>query len=91
MWVVYCFLSYLALALMIPLGWALGRVWTRARQSRDMYCPVSEDAARVKLDPWYAVRMHALGNPELCVKDCSQWPTRHDCRQLCLVHISNAA
>lgn len=91
MYVVFFFLSYLALALIIPMSWALVPLWLSTRQPRDVNCPMSERAVWLRLDPWYAVKMHALGNPELCVKDCSQWPQRHDCRQECLVHISAAA
>ena len=87
MWVVYCFVSYLALALLIPAGWALVPIWRRARASRQVDCPAGAQLARVDLDPWYAVRMHALGNQELCVKACSQWPQRRSCGQTCLVRI----
>jgi hypothetical protein len=37
MWVVYCFVSYLALALIIPAGWALVPIWLRAGAARDVY------------------------------------------------------
>lgn len=87
MWVVYFFLSYLALALIIPTGWALVPVWRRAHVSRHVDCPDSSNVAMVDLDPWYAVKMHALGNMELRVKDCSRWPQCRSCGQACLVKI----
>ena len=91
MWVVYCFVSYLALALLIPAGWALVPIWLRARKGRHVYCPAASHTAMVALDPWYAVRMHALGNQELAVKACSQWPQRSNCGRACLVQIGAAA
>ena len=81
MWVVYCFVSYLALALLIPAGWALVPIWLRARKSRHVYCPAASHTETVTLDPWYAVKMHAPGDRELRVKDCSQWPRRCKCGQ----------
>jgi len=90
MWVIYFFLSYLALALMIPTCWALVPIWRRARASRQVDCPAAAHIAIVDLDPWYAVRMHALGNQELRVKECSQWPQRRHCGQACLVQIGAA-
>jgi hypothetical protein len=90
MWVVYCFVAYLALALIIPAGWALVPVWLRTRRSRHVYCPAASHTAMVALDPWYAVRMHSLGNPELYVKACSQWPQRRNCGQACLARIGAA-
>lgn len=69
MWVIYFFLSYLILALTIPTCWALVPIWRRARTSRQVTCPAASHTAIVDLDPWYAVRMHALGNQELRVKE----------------------
>ena len=84
MWVMYFFVSYLALALIIPAAWALVPVWRRARAGKRVECPGASLVATVNLDPWYAVRMHALGNRELRVIGCSEWPQRCDCRQNCL-------
>src|ERR1017187_10370598 len=74
MWVVYCFVSYLALALLIPAGWALVPIWLRARKSRHVYCPAASHIETVALAPWYALSMPALGNQEVCFRACSQWP-----------------
>jgi hypothetical protein len=88
MWVVYCFLSYLLLALMIPVAWSLVPVWLRTHGSRNLYCPAARHSARVNLDPWHAVKMHALGDQELCVKGCSEWPQRRGCEQACLMQMT---
>jgi hypothetical protein len=87
MWVGYFFVSYLALALAVPVCWALVPLWRRAGRARYVGCPAASQIAMVRLDPWYAVRMHALGDRELRVIGCSQWPQRCDCGQDCLVRI----
>ena len=90
MWVTYFFLSYLMLALAIPLCWSLVPVWRRARQARQVSCPAGPNPATVELDGWYAVKMHALGEREACVRNCSEWPARRGCRQACLTQIGEA-
>lgn len=85
MWVSYFFVSYLVLALAIPLGWSLVPLWRRMREARCVQCPDAARSAVVRLDPWYAVKMHARGDREFRVRDCSQWPRR--CGQECLVQI----
>jgi hypothetical protein len=87
MWVIGFFISYLALALIIPTGWALVPVWRKARICRLVTCPAAARAAMVELDPWYAIRMYTLGNPALRVKDCSGWPERRVCDRGCLVQV----
>lgn len=91
MWVVYAFISYLILALLVPTALALWPTWRRARISRHLTCPAASAAALVTLDPWYAVRMHVLGNGELRVRNCARWPERRDCGQECLPQIGTAA
>ena len=87
MWVTYFFVSYLGVAFAIPLCLSLVPLWRRANQARSVPCPGASQIATVRLDSWYAVRMHALGNRELRVKDCSQWPQRCACGQACLERI----
>lgn len=91
MWVTYFFLAYLLLALLIPTVLALGGVWRRARPARAVTCPELNKLAGVLLDPWYAVRMHAAGNPEGMIKRCSRWPERAACGRQCLVQIGTRA
>jgi hypothetical protein len=86
-WVVYAFISYLALALLVPTIWALWPAWRRARIPRHVTCPGVNATTVITLDRCYAVRMHALGNNEGRVKNCERWPQRQDCRQECLAQI----
>ncbi len=90
-WPVYVVMAYFLLALAGPAMWASWRTWRRARVSRQLTCPVIGAPARVTLDPWYAVRMHALGNSELRVLDCACWPERRDCGRECLERAGRAA
>jgi hypothetical protein len=88
MWVVPVFVAYLILAFSIPVMWSLARVWRRAHIVRQVQCPEMGNSAVVDLDAWYAVKMHALGNRELCVRNCSRWSEKRGCEQACLVQIA---
>ena len=88
---VYAFISYLVLALLIPLSLALVPVWWRARLARQVKCPAMGKPAVIALDPWYAVKRHTFGNDEHRVRQCSEWPACGNCAQACLVQIPTAA
>lgn len=88
MWPVYTVIGYFLLALLIPTGLALSKAWRRARPARQLTCPALGAPADVGLDPWFAVRKHALGAYELRVLQCSRWPGRRDCDQDCLAQIA---
>jgi hypothetical protein len=87
MWVIYTVMSFFLLALLLPACLALVPTWRRVRPARHVACPVSGEHAVVTMDPWYAVRMHALGNYELRVRECSRWSERSHCDQECRVQI----
>ena len=84
--VVYFFLSYLLLALAIPLIWSLVPLWRRAHRARHVDCPEALADAVVRLDAWYAVKSRVLGQDGLRVQDCSRWPCR-GCAQTCVMQI----
>jgi hypothetical protein len=88
MWAVYVVIAWFLLALLLPVGWSLGRTWHRIRVPRPVTCPGLQAPALIAMDPRYAVRMHALGNDELRVKQCSRWPERRQCGQECLGQIA---
>ncbi|HLK69119.1 MAG TPA: hypothetical protein VKU19_37055 [Bryobacteraceae bacterium] len=91
MWSVFTVMGYFLLALLLPVGWALGRTWRRAKVARHLTCPESGIPALVRLDPGFAVRMHARGEDELLVRDCTQWTETGRCGQTCLQRFGNAA
>ncbi len=83
MWHVYVVIGYFLLALAIPMGLAAATVWTKTRAPRPVNCPRDGAMAQIVLDPWYAMRMHAAGNPELLVRQCGRWPGYAGCGQEC--------
>jgi hypothetical protein len=83
MWSVYTIIGYFLLALLIPTVWMALSVRRRTRGQHRVICPGDGAPALVRLDRWHAVRMHALGNPELLVAGCSRWPERARCEQGC--------
>ena len=91
MWAVYTVIAYFVLALIIPIVWASAGTWRRARLARQVTCPESGAPAAVMLDPWFAVRMHALGNDELRVRKCVRWPSCAGCGRNCLEQLGRCA
>jgi hypothetical protein len=83
MWPVYKIIGYFLLALAIPIAWMALSVRSRTRGQRRVACPRDGVPSLIKLDSWYAVRMHAAGNPELLVGECSRWPQLAGCAQQC--------
>jgi hypothetical protein len=83
MWIVFFFISFLALALLIPTGVSLVPVWRKARVSRHVDCPASGHSAIIDLDPWYAVTTQLLGDPKQRIQDCSRWPQVRSCARNC--------
>lgn len=90
MWPVYLVMTWFLLALLLPAAWSLWGVWRRARVAHSVTCPANGAATLVKLDPWYAVRMHARGDRELRVIDCACWPERRECGRECLEQAGRA-
>ena len=88
MWVTYFFVSYLVLALAIPMSLSLVPLWRGTHEDRRLRCPALATAATVQLDAWHAVKMRALGERELRVKNCSLWQEGRACDQDCLVRIA---
>ena len=84
MWPVYLVMTWFLLALLLPAGWSFWKVWRKARILHSVTCPAAGAPVLVKLDPWYAVRMHARGDRELRVIDCARWPAQRDCGRECV-------
>ncbi|HTS28679.1 MAG TPA: hypothetical protein VMH81_22565 [Bryobacteraceae bacterium] len=87
MWPAFTVIGYFALALLLPIGWGLGRTWRRARIARHVTCPDSGIPALVRLDAPFAVRMHARGDREPLARDCTRWAENRKCDQGCLTQI----
>lgn len=83
MWSVYTIIGYFLLALVIPACWMALSVRRRTRAIREAWCPRDGMRTAIQLDTWYAVRKHALGDPEFRVVRCSKWPRYAGCGQEC--------
>jgi hypothetical protein len=64
--------------------------WRRWRGTRLITCPENRRPAAVELDMRFAVAGAVLGRPELRLRDCSRWPERAGCGQVCLAQIDEA-
>jgi hypothetical protein len=65
-------------------------VWRRWRGKRVVTCPESERPAAVDLDLRYAIAGGIVGRPELRLRDCSRWPERENCGQMCLTQVQES-
>ena len=88
MWVIYTVIGFFLLALLVPVAWSLTRVWRHANGTHAVTCPGIGEPALLCLDQWYAVRMHARGDAEGRVVECSQWPDHANCARQCLAQIA---
>lgn len=66
------------------------RSWARLRGPRVVTCPETRAPAAVHLDLPYAVLGAALGRPHFRLRDCSRWPEKAGCGQMCLSEIDEA-
>lgn len=64
--------------------------WRRWRGTRIVTCPETERPAAVDMDVRYAIAGSIHGRPELRVRDCSRWPPRKGCGQVCLTQIEES-
>ena len=65
----------------------LARSWWKYRGDRVITCPENRRPAGVQVDAGHAA-ISSLGRPpELRLSDCSRWPERAGCGQMCLAQI----
>lgn len=62
----------------------------RLRGTRLVTCPENEKPAAVDLDLRYVVWTSALGGPHFRLKECSRWPEKAGCGQMCLGQLEGA-
>jgi hypothetical protein len=80
------FLALLALSF-IPMGWVVLRAYRRFRGKRVVTCPETGCAAAVEVDRAHAAVTTAMGEPELRLTSCTQWPEKKGCGQDCVSQI----
>ncbi|HTM08721.1 MAG TPA: hypothetical protein VL754_10055 [Verrucomicrobiae bacterium] len=85
----YVLIVFLAAAWAVVLFLAL-RALTRFRGTRVVRCPETGKAAAVEIDLTRAVLAAATAKSDLSLKQCSRWPERGDCAQLCVQQIESS-
>jgi hypothetical protein len=68
----------------------LVRSWLRMRGTRLITCPETHAPAAVELDVRHALVTKAAGLAEYRLRDCSRWPEKKGCGQMCLTEIEEA-
>ena len=66
------------------------RAYFRFRGKRLITCPENEKPAAVEVDAIHAASKAAVAAPELRLSECSRWPERAGCGQMCLKQIESA-
>lgn len=85
----YALVAFLAVTWAAMLFLAV-RALTRFRGTSLVRCPETGKAAAVEVDLIRAVRAAAIGKSDLFLKECSRWPERGDCAQLCVQQIESS-
>ena len=82
-------LGFLALFVLsfIPIGWVALRAYRRFRGARVVTCPETGCGAAVEIDRAHATRTFVVGETELRLTSCTQWPDRKGCAQGCVSQI----
>ena len=73
------------LALLIPIGMAVGGAYRGARGRRTVVCPETSQSALIALDARDAALMHVIGERPRRIEYCSRWPERQACDRNCLM------
>jgi len=64
--------------------------WRRWRGTRLVTCPETLRPAAVDMDLRHAVLGSMAGRPDLRLRDCSRWPERSGCGQVCLTQVEES-
>ena len=72
------------------LAWHFGRTLVALRGTRLVTCPDDGRTVAVDLDLKYSAVQSALGRPQFRLKDCSRWPEKAGCGQMCLGDLEGA-
>ena len=70
--------------------WRAERAFLTFRGMRVLACPESRQPAAVELTAWRASLTGIFGRPAPRVRECSRWPERSRCNQVCVQEIRAA-
>jgi len=74
----------LAIGLLYVVLPTMAIAYGKYRQDRSVMCPETSKKATVQPDAKHAALMEVLGREdEVRLRDCSRWPERKNCAQLC--------
>jgi hypothetical protein len=85
-YILYIVMAVAALLLVVGLGRAL-RTYLRLRGKRIVSCPETHEAAAVRVAAGNAALRETLGHEQLRLSECSRWPEKEACGQVCLKQI----
>lgn len=70
----------------------MAMAYDQYRKARVVRCPETGREVTVQPDAKHAALMEAIGRDEdVRLEDCSRWPERKDCAQLCREQLGEAA
>lgn len=78
-------------ASLIPLIVVLVRAHGRFSGRRSIFCPIGKRTVQVRFDAGHAAWTSVMGETDLRVASCSEWPARKDCAAECLADVEVAA
>lgn len=80
----------IAIVLVAGLVFQALRAWLQMRGTRLVTCPETRAPAAVDVDLGHVALTAAAGLRELRLRDCSRWPEKAHCGQMCLPEIEDA-
>ena len=80
----------IAIVLVGGLAFQALRAWLQMRGTRLVTCPETRVPAAVEVDVAHLALTSAAGLRELRLRDCSRWPEKEHCGQMCLAQIEDA-
>ena len=80
----------IAIVLVGALVFHVIRAWLQMRGTRLVTCPETRAPAAVEVDLGHLAATTAGGLRELRLRDCSRWPEKKSCGQVCLSEIEEA-
>ena len=84
-------LGLAAAAALVGFGaWHVARAFFELRGKRIVTCPETGHPVAVDLDLKYSAVHSAMGRPHFRLADCSRWPERAGCGQMCLGDVEAA-
>ncbi len=80
----------IAAAVIVAAAGLVLRSWLKLRGTRLVTCPENHETVAVELDVAHTLATTAAGFRELRLRDCTRWPEKRGCGQICLSEIEKA-